>query len=63
MEIRSISSLVDGQVCDVYTGHYWQEAFWPTENRCFYLTDREDGSPTGIPVENVEQWRPAGGAF
>jgi hypothetical protein len=60
MEIRSLSSLVDGQLCDVYAGHYWQQTAWSAQDRCFYPNDKEDGRQTGIPVGDVEQWRPAG---
>lgn len=63
MEIRSISSLADGQICDVYARHNWQEAAWSAGDRCFYLTDKEDGRPTGIPVADVEHWRLAGVVF
>jgi hypothetical protein len=53
MEIRSISSLDDGQLCKVYARHYWQETSWSSDNRCFYLIDKEDGRQTGIPGGDV----------
>jgi hypothetical protein len=52
MEIRSLLSLVDGQICDVVTGYYWQETARSIEDQCVHQTDKEIKQYATNPANN-----------